>query len=213
MQKQPRHSRFAILRRSEPVIVGYATLSLIGALSLSYYCLRDIEHAGTSVPAPEAPVYDARAVPMNEGQDHGTKPLQTILGATSLGSPEVPADDEEQAAPGSVSHASHLSHPSHLSPVETAALQRADLPLYSFPELDAARAAANIGSVAALAGTAAAQLNSSGMYAPDAEFGAVAPVPEPSEWGLVGVAALLLCVGERLRARRRQMAAVKLTLS
>ena len=50
-------------RKSEWAIAGFAALSFVGTLSLSYYCLIGLEHSPSSFPAEQMPVYEAKAVP------------------------------------------------------------------------------------------------------------------------------------------------------
>lgn len=194
-------------RRSEPRIIAFAVMSFLGALSLSYYCLTGLDHAGASAgPATnDSPVYDARAVPREEDESQAP--------ATRAGTVSVAMERETAAAGDTASDPDNSEKRPARSPVtdarDTASSKAAPAlaPLYSFPELEAANRHAALMPISSLAGSAvAAQTNAAGIYAPDAEFGALAPVPEPGAWSLVGAAALALCIGERLLARRRPAA-------
>lgn len=67
----PARSRLLVIDRSETAIIGYTVMSLLGAISISYYCLTDLDKAGTSLAPAEPPVYEGRAVPPDEQTSRG----------------------------------------------------------------------------------------------------------------------------------------------
>lgn len=184
--------------RSEPVIVGFAAFSLLGAIAMSYYCRVGLESTSSTVkPAAENAVYDARAVPLDDVH----RPLGAALvnaapqaGADNL---EAVVNDGRRIRIGDVDerHSSVAASPTGERP-----------PLYAFPEFDAMRRAAALGSASTVAGSVASQSGSGNIEAPDAPMSSFAPVPESNGWSFAGAFALLLCAADRFRRRRMRRA-------
>lgn len=179
--------------RSEPAIIGFAAFSLLGAIAMSYYCQMGLdEMSGKSKMSADVPVYNAKAVPRDD--------VHMLLGAGRVASrkSEVSSSEETDRSSDNEKARTAETEPSRRRQLPAVGERE---PLYSFPEIDAMQRAAARGSAIALASNVASQSGFANIQAPDAAFGAVAPVPEPTVWSFAGLFALLLCAGERFRRR------------
>lgn len=183
-QRASDRSRLLVVGRSETAIIGYAAMSLLATISISYYCLTDLDKAGTSLAPADTPVYEGRAVPRADGNRRAGDSERK---RERVAHPAIADHDSTRAS------SSRSAEQQRSSSTRNNGTQAADLPLYSFPELEGALNAGNVGIASSLGGGVGANASSAQAFAPDAETVAVAPVPESGAWPFVGVGALLLC--------------------
>jgi hypothetical protein len=186
--RQKSRAVVAIPKRCDLAMLGLAVLSFSGALSLSYYCLTGLDKTAWHPTSLDTPVYDARAVPRDEHQEQAAR--RRGSNSSKLQQPQNSRGEERYNA----------GQPRRTAVISPGSGARQT---FSFPELDWNLRAQSFGLATSIVGPTS-QSNSSGQFAPNAAFGAVAPVPEPSLWNMSGAAAALLIVLERLRPARRQ---------
>jgi hypothetical protein len=186
--EQYRAARLALPRLSLAAILGFAVTGLGGALFLAYstFSASETSHSLASVSA--APVYEARAVPLDFRPEEAAARAASIARAI-IATRSVAERPERGEADGEGDRESS----------EPTLLADANGELRGFSRF-AHSGTAN--SYLALAGGTfgmSGQMAPSGFFAPDAETIISAPVPEASTW-LCGAALLALVVARGLHA-------------
>ena len=184
------------MRKSDLATLGFAAFSLLGTLSLSYYCLVGLPENSAAPIVDEAPVYQATAVPLDSiGADGRTVPARQLFGQTST-----------KARPNPRSHADgpNVATPVHapVSVVADAGQSPDPLPqsLITFPNLTRSPLPPSLPAGLPSGGTGSAtQGNTAGYAEPDAFAAVVEPVPEPAAWGWLALGAALLIGWRQLR--------------
>ena len=189
MSVAPEHyraARLALPRLPLPAILGFAVAGFGGALFLAYTGFSSPETTHSLASASTAPVYEARAVPLDPRPEDAVARATAIaraLTATQTGAQRTQTGDADR----------------ELEQTESELLPDADGELRGFSRF-ANSGAAN--SYLALTGTTfgmGAHMAPSGISASDAETAIFAPVPEVSTW-LCGAALLALVVARGLHA-------------
>ena len=188
MSVAPEHyraARLALPRLPLPAILGFAVAGFGGALFLAYTGFNSPETTHSLASASTAPVYEARAVPLDPRPEDAVARAAAIaraLTATQSGVERSQKSDADR----------------ELEQTESELLPVADGELRGFSRL-ANSGVAN--SYLALTGTAfgSTHMAPSGVFASDGETAIFAPVPEASTW-LCGAALLALVVARGLHA-------------
>lgn len=174
-------------------MVGFAALSFTGTLSLSYYCLTGLSPSPAPTPREQTPVYEARAVPANDGE--------------KIAAPRVKHFNEGHAGipPRRIAHPHEEDANAILPSADPAAqVDPQDSHPFAFPVIRSSGLDATFQSAAAAGGVgSSSETNAAGDLAPDALAGAVMPVPEPATWNLAGLGVLLLIASRHWRRGSR----------
>jgi hypothetical protein len=190
MSVAPEHyraARHALPRLPLPALLLFAVTSFGGALFLAYstFSAPETTHSLASVSA--APVYDARAVPLD------LKPEEAAARATAVARAIMATQSESQRSERSdpETKAERISAGSLLTDNNGE--------LKGFSRFAHASTTNNYLTLTGATFGMSAQMTPSGFFAPDAESIISAPVPEASTW-LCGAALLALVVARGLHA-------------
>jgi hypothetical protein len=191
MPVAPEHYRAARLvlpRLPLPAILGFAVTGFGGALFLAYSTFSGPETSHSLVSASAAPVYEARAVPLDSRPEEAAARAASIARAIIATRSEAERPERTEAGSEGATQSSEptlLAHDSGelrgFSRFAHSAIENSYLTLTG----------ATFGM--------SAQMVPSGFFAPDAETIISAPVPEASTW-LCGVALLALIVARGVHA-------------
>ena len=183
-----RAARIALPRLPLPAILGFAVTGFGGALFLAYSTFSTAETTHSLVSASAAPVYEARAVPLDSKPEEAAARAASIARAIIATRVEAQRPERAEAGPEG-----------HTDPSEPTLLADSSRELRGFSRF----AHSSVGnSYLTLTGATfgmSAQMVPSGFFAPDAETIISAPIPEASTW-LCGAALLALVVARGLHA-------------
>lgn len=183
-----RAARLDLPRLPLPAILGFAVTGFGGALFLAYSTFNVPETSHSLVAASAAPVYEARAVPLDrkpeEAAARAASVARAIIATRSEAHRPERAEPEREGVRGS-------SEPTLLADSSTALRGFSRFGHFGVGNSYLTLTEATFGM--------SAQLAPSGFFAPDAENIISAPVPEASTW-LCGAALLALVVARGLHA-------------
>jgi len=183
-----RAARLALPRLPLPAILGFAVTGFGGALFLAYSTFSDAETSHSLVSASAAPVYEARAVPLD------AKPEEAAARAAAIARAIIATRSEAQRPERGEADREGDGESS-----EPALLADAGGELRGFSRFAHFGVANSYLTLTGATFGMSAQLAPSGFFAPDAETIISAPVPEASTW-LCGAALLALVVARGLHA-------------
>lgn len=180
-----RAARLALPRLPLPAILGFAVAGFGGALFLAYsgFTSHETTHSPASTSA--APVYEARAVPLDQ------KPEDVAARAASIARALTATQSNAQRGENSDDR--------ELEQTESELLPGANGELRGFSGFGNSGAANNYLAVTGTTFGMSAHMAPSGASASDAETVMFAPVPEVSTW-LCGAALLALVVARGIHA-------------
>jgi hypothetical protein len=191
MPVAPEHHRAAHLalpRLPLTAILGFAVTGFGGALFLAYSTFSTPEASHSLVSASAAPVYEARAVPLDSKPEEAAARAASIARAIIATRSEAQRPDRAEAGPED-----------DREPSEPTLLADASGELKGFSRFAHFGGANSYLTLTAATFGISAQMVPSGFFAPDAETIISAPVPEASTW-LCSAALLALVVARGLHA-------------
>jgi hypothetical protein len=183
-----RAARFALPRLPLTAILGFAVTGFGGALFLAYSTFSDPETSHSLVSASAAPVYEARAVPLDSKPEEAAERAASIARAIIATRSEAQRPERAEASPEGKTESS-----------EPSLLADASRELRGFSRFAHSGVENSYLTLTGANFGMSAQMLPSGFFAPDAETMISAPVPEASTW-LCGAALLGLVVARGLHA-------------
>jgi hypothetical protein len=183
-----RAARLAFPRLPLPAILGFAVTGFGGALFLAYSTFSTSETSHSIVSASAAPVYEARAVPLD------SKPEEAAARAASIARAIIATRSEAQWP-----ERGEADRKGDGESAEPTLLAEANGDLRGFSRFAHTGIANSYLTLTGATFGMSAQMAPSGFFAPDAETIISAPVPEASTW-VCGVALLVLVVARGLHA-------------
>ena len=183
-----RAARLALPRLPLPAILGFAVMGFGGALFLAYSTFSASETSHSLVSASAAPVYEARAVPLD------SKPEEAAARAASIARAIIATRSEAQRP-----ERGEADREGDGESAEPTLLADANGELRGFSRFAHSGVANSYLTLTGATFGMSAQMAPAGFFAPDAESIISAPVPEASTW-ICGVALLVLVVARGLYA-------------